>query len=396
MAKPTKSRKFGNIALIMAAGSGERFGGETPKQYLDLCGIPVLRYSVETFLSHPKIDAVCVVISASHKNLYLKATEGLDLLPFVIGDKKYRQVSVKNGLESIARFEPKNILIHDAARPLINHKIIDDIISSLSKEKAVIPAIPVNDTIKKISNNKIIETIPRDSLFSVQTPQGFDFETIYSLHKKAGKKTFTDDAAIAEAAKIKVVKVPGSDTNFKITTEEDLLKAEMIIKSENEIKIGLGIDAHAFGRKMPHGHHIMLCGIPVVFERELIGHSDGDVGLHSIVDAILGAIGEGDIGEHFPPSDSRWKGANSALFVEYTNKLLKKRRGQILHIDVTMIGEAPKISPHRDAMRERVANLLNIPVTRVSVKATTTDGLGSLGRGEGIAANTIATISLRK
>jgi 2-C-methyl-D-erythritol 4-phosphate cytidylyltransferase/2-C-methyl-D-erythritol 2,4-cyclodiphosphate synthase len=390
MTKTGKASKI--VALIMAAGSAKRFGGPTPKQYLCLNGISIIRRSIEAFLQHDGIDEVQVVIHPSHKKLYLEATEGLDLPPAIIGDKKQRQLSVKKGLEGIKK--ANKVLIHDAARPFVSKKIIDDVLKKLKNNDAVIPVIPVRDTLKKATKSTIRETVDRDNLFAVQTPQGFHFKKITQCHKLADANNFSDDAGLFEVAGIKVVTSKGDENNFKITTEEDFKMAKSLMKNNLVTKVGMGFDVHGFGRVQGHGHHIMLCGIPVVYEYELVGHSDGDVGLHAIVDALLGTISDGDIGEHFSPKNKKWKGADSAIFVEHAIKLLEKKKGIISHIDITMMAEEVRISPHRGAMRDRIAELLKIPKNYVSVKATTTDKLGFLGRGEGIAAQAVVTVQL--
>lgn len=388
------SKKLRNVALIVAAGKGSRFGGKTPKQYLKLFDKTVLRQSIEEFSSHSEIDAVRVVILPEHKKHYQEAVRGLKILPPVMGDKNYRQQSVRKGLESFKNLKPENILIHDAARPMVSQKIISSVIKKLQKHVAVIPIMPVNDTIKKISGAKVQSTIPRENLVYAQTPQGFDFLTILNSHHKNKNKIFSDDASLLEAEGIKITTVKGEENNFKITSKDDLMRAKNLFKESSVTKVGFGIDAHAFGKVQGHGYHVMLCGIPVVFARELIGHSDGDVGLHAIVDSILGALGEGDIGEHFPSGDKKLRGADSAIFIKHANKLLREKHGKIVHVDVTIIAESLKVSPHRDAMRDRIANLLNLPKHSVSVKATSTDKLGFIGRDEGIAAQAVTTIQL--
>ncbi len=397
MKKPNKARKKPKIAaLIMAAGSGARLGSDTPKQYLEIGGSSVLRQSIEAFLSHKEIDLVQIVILPTNKKLYQQATIGLALPAPISGDKNNRQESVRKGLEALKKSLPNLVLIHDAARPFIDTRTISSVIKGLKKNRAVIPVIKIKDTIKQTSKNTVSKTIDRSQLVQVQTPQGFDFKTIFNLHKKYKGSDFTDDASLAEKEGIKVITVAGQEDNFKITNKEDLKRAENMLQAAFETKVCSGFDVHGFGPVKKHGNHIMLCGIPVVHDYPLIGHSDGDVGLHAIVDAILGTIGEGDIGSHFPSNDNRWKGADSSIFIKRARELLEKKRGKIVHIDVTLLCETPKVSPHRDAMRDRIAELFNIPVHRVSVKATTTDKLGFLGRSEGIAAQAVVTAQLQK
>ncbi len=382
----------GCVALIVAAGRGSRAGGGVPKQYRDLAGVPVLRHSVQVFARHPRIDRIRVMIHPDDRALYELAVAGFDLLPPAPGGAT-RQESVRLGLESLAELRPAQVLIHDGARPFIDAATVDRTLDALRASPGAIPALPVTDTIKKADDgNKLVAaTVDRSRLWRAQTPQGFHYEKILAAHRAAIGADLPDDAAVAERHGLSVALAAGTETNFKITTEEDLLRAaRMIGGSPVEIRTGQGFDTHKFGP----GHEIMLCGVPVPHTKGLVGHSDADVGLHALTDAVLGALGAGDIGLHFPPSDPRWRNADSAMFVRHAAGLVKNAGGRIVHVDVTVIAEEPKVSPHRAAMVARLAEILEIEPARCSVKATTTEGLGFTGRREGIAAQAVATIEL--
>lgn len=385
----------GCVALIVAAGRGIRAGGGMPKQYRELAGVPVLRRSAELFRAHSRIDAVRVVIHPDDRALYDDATARLDLLPPVHGGAT-RQDSVRLGLESLASRPPRHVLIHDAARPLVAPEIIDRTLDALAGAPGAIPALPVTDTLKRGTGAAgalpmIAATVDRGGLWRAQTPQGFHFDKILAAHRAAIGADLPDDAAVAERAGLPVALVMGSESNLKITTEDDLGRALRLGGAgAGEMRVGQGFDVHQFGP----GDAVHLCGVRVAHSRGLIGHSDADVGLHSLVDAILGAIGAGDIGVHFPPSDARWRNADSAVFVRHAVDLVKQAGGRIVHVDVTIIAEEPKVSPHRPAMVARLADLLGIEPARCSVKATTTEGLGFTGRREGIAAQAVATVAL--
>ncbi len=376
-------------ALIVAAGRGSRFGGSAPKQYVELAGKPVLRHSLETFLGHPRIDAVRVVIHADDRALYDEIAKGLSPLDPVSGGAT-RQESVRRGLQSLRELSPGIVLIHDAARPLIDDALIDRMIAALVDRPGAIPVLPVADTVKRGSNGMVQETLDRATLWRAQTPQAFRFAEIMAAHDAAVGRELTDDAAVAEAAGLAVALVPGAEENFKVTTEADLQRARQLLMPAADIRVGNGFDVHRFGP----GDKIMLCGIAVPHTHGLVGHSDADVGLHALTDAILGAIGAGDIGQHFSPNDPRWKGADSAQFLAHAASLVKARGGRILSGDITIICERPKVGPHREKMVARVAAILGLEPTRISVKATTTEGLGFTGRAEGIAAQASASVAL--
>lgn len=381
------------VVLVLAGGVGARIGGDLPKQYLTLAGKPVLRHTVEAFLGHPGIDSIHVVIGADDGELYADAVAGLRL-PAPVRGGATRQDSGRAGLEHLAAAEPPDrVLIHDAARPFVDRALVDRVLAALEDAPGAVPALPVADTLKRSGGDPptIAATVERDGLWHAQTPQGFRFADILEAHRAAGGGGFTDDAAVAAGAGLRVALVRGSEDNFKITTREDLARAERIAgNGEMLTRTGTGFDVHAVG----DGDHVMLCGVPVPHERGLVGHSDADVALHAITDALLGAIAAGDIGSHFPPTDERWRNAPSKTFLEHAARLAGEGGGRIVNVDVTIICETPKIGPHRDAMRRAVADILSIEVDRISVKATTTERLGFLGRGEAIAAQASASVAL--
>jgi 2-C-methyl-D-erythritol 4-phosphate cytidylyltransferase/2-C-methyl-D-erythritol 2,4-cyclodiphosphate synthase len=385
----------GTIALIVAAGRGARFGGDVPKQYRQLGGRAVLRHAVDRLLAHPGIAEVRVVISPEDRARYDTAVAGLELLAPVAGGAT-RQQSVRNGLESLTPLKPDAVLIHDAARPFLDSGVIDRVIEGLARAPGAIAALPVVDTIKRAQDSagtasRIETTTSRERLWRAQTPQGFRFDAILAAHRAAAGTECTDDAAVAEATGLAVELVMGSEENFKITTEGDLQRAERLLGGGTwEYRSAGGYDVHRFAP----GDAIMLCGIRVPHSAALEGHSDADVGLHALTDALLGTIGAGDIGQHFPPSDPKWRGADSSKFLAPAGELIAAKGGRITHLDVTIICERPKVGPHRAAMVERIAAILGIDKGRVSVKATTTEGLGFTGRAEGIAAQATATVAL--
>lgn len=380
-------------ALIVAGGRGSRFGGDLPKQYADLGGMPVIRHTIEVFLRHPAIDAILVVIHPDDLDLYNAAVAGLDLLPPVLGGSE-RQDSVRNGLEALAEVAPEAVLIHDAARPAVAPATIDGVLAALADAGGAIPVLPIVDTLKqRAGGDRLGGTVDRNSLVRAQTPQGFRFDDILAAHRASAGKSLTDDAAVMEAAGHVVTGVPGTEQNVKITTNDDLARMAQQLDGQAEMqweyRTGNGYDVHKFEA----GSEVTICGIVIPHSAGLAGHSDADVGLHALTDALLGSIAEGDIGDHFPPSDSQWRGAPSDLFLRHAHSLLLERGGVIANLDVTLICEAPKIGPHRQTMRERIGDILGLETGRISVKATTTEKLGFTGRSEGIAA--VATVSVR-
>lgn len=378
------------IALVAAGGRGTRLGADLPKQYLPLAGRPVLRHSIETFLAHPAVDGVQVVIHADDRERYDAATAGLSLPAPVMGGDT-RQASVLAGLESLARTNPDHVLIHDAARPLINAAVIDRALAALTDSAGAIAALPQTDSLRRGQGRRIVAAVDRTDLWRAQTPQAFRYDSILAAHRAAAGAAHTDDAAVAAAAGLEVVLVDGAEDNFKITSPDDLARAERLLAQRlGDVRVGTGFDVHRFVA----GDHVMLCGVRVPHTAALAGHSDADVGLHAITDALLGAVGAGDIGDHFPPGDPQWRGAPSDLFLRHAGRAVVERQGVIAHIDVTLICERPKIGPHRDAMVRRIGEILDLAPGRVSVKATTTERLGFLGRGEGIGAQATATVRL--
>ncbi|QLC24174.1 bifunctional 2-C-methyl-D-erythritol 4-phosphate cytidylyltransferase/2-C-methyl-D-erythritol 2,4-cyclodiphosphate synthase [Parasphingopyxis algicola] len=374
------------VALIVAAGKGERAGGDTPKQYRDFRGQTVLAHAIDALTSHPAIQDIRVVIGEGQEQAYRQAIGSRDPPPPIIGGAS-RQESVRNGLEALATSGGADIvLIHDAARPFTPAAVIDRLIDALDADGGAIPALPVIDSLARTDGR----TVDRSEFVTIQTPQAFRFDTILSAHRNwTGDRPATDDAAIARAAGHSVALVAGDPALKKITFAEDFaMPSSLSAPSSALIRTGLGYDVHAF----TEGDHVWLCGVEIPHDRALAGHSDADVGLHALTDAILGALGEGDIGDHFPPSDPQWKGAASHRFLEHARDLAAERNAAIHHVDVTLICEAPKIGPHRAAMRARIAEILAIPEKSVSVKATTTEKLGFTGRSEGIAAQAIATL----
>jgi 2-C-methyl-D-erythritol 4-phosphate cytidylyltransferase/2-C-methyl-D-erythritol 2,4-cyclodiphosphate synthase len=378
-------------AIVVAAGRGSRAGGERPKQFQRIGGQPVLRRALAAFTSHPGVSSVQAVIHADDRAQYDELSAGLELLPAALGGAT-RQASVLAGIEALASPGPDIVLVHDAARPFASAALISRAIAAGEKTGAAIPALAVSDTVKSIAPDGTIgETLDRSRLRLVQTPQAFHFNRLRDVHRQAaaaGLSDFTDDAGLAEWAGLKVSVFDGEPGNIKLTTPDDFARAELSVLAD--IRMGQGIDVHAFGP----GDHVMLGGVRIPHDRALSGHSDADVVLHAVVDAILGALSDGDIGAHFPPSDPQWRGASSDRFLAFAVARVAARGGRIAHLDVSIVCEAPKIGPHRDAMRARIAQIAGIAPDRVAVKATTSEGLGFTGRGEGIAAFATATVRL--
>lgn len=375
--------------LIAAAGSGSRCGGDIPKQYQLVNGKPLIRHTLEKFLSLPEITEIRVIIGADDADLYHAAVSGLTLPDPVVG-ADIRKRSVYNGLKVLAEAQGDfKVLIHDAARPFTSVTDIYAVIAALDAQEGASLAKPVSDTLR-MEDNSIVS---RAGLWALQTPQGFHFKSIWAAHKALqGRDDFTDDTSLITEQGGDVHMVAASVPNFKVTTQDDMVMAQALLGTAMETFTGQGFDVHAFDDAPASA--VRLCGIDVTHDRKLKGHSDADVALHALTDAILGAIGAGDIGQHFPPSDDQWKGKDSAYFLEEAVRMVAAKGAQIANMDVTIICEAPKVGPHKDAMRERLAEITGVAASRINVKATTTEQLGFTGRKEGIAAQAIANIRI--
>jgi 2-C-methyl-D-erythritol 4-phosphate cytidylyltransferase/2-C-methyl-D-erythritol 2,4-cyclodiphosphate synthase len=371
--------------ILVAGGSGSRFGTATPKQFSLLAGKPVIRHAAEALaaqvnLIQPVGDPVAIEA----------ALAGITHLPVVPGGPT-RQDSVCAGLEALAALSPAPavVLIHDAARPVIPAGTVPDLLAALQRAPGAIPAMPVADTLKRAgADGQIAATVARDGLFRAQTPQAFHFTTLLALHRAAKDQLATDDAALLERAGEIVLLIPGSDANIKLTYPEDAMRLEQALTGRLSPRVGTGFDVHV----LTEGRRLVLCGVDVPHDKGLAGHSDADVGIHALCDAIYGALAEGDIGRHFPPTEADWKDADSARFLRHAAGRIAARGGILANADVTLICERPKITPHAPAMMARLAELLGVEASRISVKATTTERLGFPGRGEGIAAQAVATI----
>ncbi len=378
-------------AVIVAAGRGERAGGGVPKQYRDLAGKSVLARSVHR-LHHSGVFMGIIVVVNPLDRFHIDAVEAelgvkLDTIP----GGASRTASVRAGLDAASRAGAEAVLIHDAARPFVSSGLIARLVDALAVHKAVIPALPVSDALLRVDDGGgMAEPVSRDGLQAAQTPQAFHLAPLLEAYAQLGETALPDDAAVIRAAGGKVALVAGEAENFKLTTPEDFHRAERMLMSEAITVTGQGFDVH----RLEPAETMWLCGIEIKAGLGLVGHSDADAGLHALTDAILGAACAGDIGQHFPPSDPKWKGAPSDAFLIHALNLLKEAGGEIVHADLTLIAERPKIGPHRDAMRTRVAQLLGLAEKRVNIKATTTEKLGFTGRGEGLAAQAIITARL--
>ncbi|MDG2243771.1 MAG: 2-C-methyl-D-erythritol 4-phosphate cytidylyltransferase [Rhodospirillaceae bacterium] len=373
-------------ALVIAAGRGARFGTSTPKQYAELAGHSVIRHALSTLSAHPQISCVQSVIHPDDQELFNQASEGLSLAPPVFGGET-RQQSVRSGLEALADLNPNYVLVHDGARPNVQSDTIDRVIAALAKgATGAIPAVPIRDSLKSIDAKfQITRAIPRENLVRAQTPQGFKFRSLLSAHQNCDDPLLTDDAAVMQQAGFETTTVQGDEGNVKITDKADLHR---LAEAISETRTGIGFDVHRLGP----GDGVTLGGIFIPMNKALVGHSDADVLLHAATDAILGALGDGDIGVHFPPSDPKYKDSDSRIFLTFAMERLRAQKGSLNHLDATLICEHPKISQVRDQIRASVAAINVVPVSRISIKATTTEGLGFTGRGEGIACQAIATI----
>lgn len=376
------------VALIVAGGSGTRAGGDIPKQYRCIGGQAVIARAFDALAAHPAIDAVHIVVGAGQE-LLLDEALGERRPATVTPGGTTRRESVLAGLEAIATIPPTHVLIHDAARPFLPAGVVDRLIAALAQAPGAVPTLPVVDTLVRVDAGELGDAVSRDRLARVQTPQAFRFDAILAAHRGWDAPAEpTDDAQVARHAGLAVLAVPGDPMLDKLTHDADLVSAETRLAAAMTARAGMGYDVHAFA----DGDHVMLCGLRIPHTHALAGHSDADVGLHAITDALLGTIADGDIGSHFPPSDPRWKGADSATFLRHAATLVADQGGVIDHVDLTIICEAPKVGPHRQAMRERVAEILALPIGRISVKATTTERLGFTGRGEGMAAQAVVTV----
>ena len=378
-------------AIIVAGGSGQRAGSGPAKQWRQVGGQPVLRWSVAAMLQAGAKPLIVVVPQGAEAEAQ-SALEGLQGWHSVIGGTR-RTDSVRAGLDALkASPHPiASVLIHDAARPFVTAKHIRALLESLSEAEGAVPALAMADSLKRQDDEGGLTATSRDGLYRVQTPQAFQFEALIKAYDALPLDAeMTDDAGVLEASGGRVLAVPGDPMLFKLTYPEDFAMAEALASRRRAVRIGQGIDAHRFGA----GEELWLCGIKIDHEMGLIGHSDADAGLHALTDAILGAIGEGDIGDHFPPTDPQWRGVASEVFLRHAVALVQAKGGVIINIDLTLICERPKIKPHRQAMRERVAEILGLPVDRVSIKATTTERMGFTGREEGLAAQAVASIDM--
>ncbi len=383
--------------VIVAGGAGFRAGGELPKQYQFIGGRPVIWWTLKAFVDHPGVSHVQTVIATGHEGLFAAASEGLKIASPVIGGAT-RQDSCRIGIAACENLETRKVLIHDAARPFVTAELISHVIAELDRSEGVVPGLPVADTMKLAPGGLVERTVDRQGLWSVQTPQGFDLLSIKAAHEKAYEQKLeglTDDAAVAEKFGIKVRVIAGRVENRKLTTAEDIREADqfLITKANSErldVRVGQGIDFHEFEA----GNCVVLCGVKIPHDKKLKGHSDADAAMHALTDAILGALGEGDIGAYFPPSDPQWKNVSSAIFLQKAIDLLDARNGIISNVDITILAEAPRVGPHIAAMKDLLSPLLHVSQHRIAIKATTTEQLGAIGRREGLAAFATATIRL--
>ena len=379
------------VALLVAAGQGSRAGGDIPKQFRLIGGKPVLTHAFDALARHPAVDSIILVVGAGQE-ADARAALGERLVAAIIRGADSRRGSVRAGLEHIASSGgAARLLIHDAARPFLPGAVIDRLLAALAEAPGAIPALPVTDTLVRNEAGRAGEIVDRNGLARVQTPQAFHFDAILAAHRTwDSEREATDDAQMVRDAGHDVILVAGDERLEKLTYADDFPRAEARLAAPRSIRTGMGYDVH----RLASDQELWLCGIRIPHDRGLAGHSDADVAIHALVDALLGALAEGDIGSHFPPSDPQWRGFASSRFLEYAAERVAKRDGIIEHVDLTLICEAPKIGPHREAMRARIAEILGLPLDRVSVKATTTERLGFTGRREGIAAQAVATLSL--
>ncbi len=380
-----------NAVIIVAAGNGMRFGDSNiPKQYQPINGKTILEYNIDAFSNCPEIDLIQIVYNIEHQSFIDIILEKHDLLQPVQGGKT-RQISVLQGLKALEGKDIDKILIHDAARPNISLPVITEVLNNISGEYSVIPALKVSDSLKYSDSNIIEKSIDRENLYRSQTPQGFKFKKLFEAHNKLKGQDFSDDAAMIENIGGKIKIISDKIDNIKLTNPEDLKMMQKLLGNTPDIRTGFGYDVHQLV-KPENDRKLYLCGIEINHELVLKGHSDADVAMHALTDALLGAIGEGDIGEHFPPSDNQWKDVDSQVFLEHAYNLIKEKNGTILNIDLTIICEKPKMLPYKKLMKQNLSNILNLEIDRINIKATTTEKLGFAGRMEGIEAKAIATI----
>ena len=383
--------------VIVAGGAGFRAGGELPKQYQLIGGRPVIWWTLKAFVDHPGVSHVQTVIGAGHGDLFAEAIAGLKVAPPVIGGDT-RQDSCRIGIAACTGAGLQKVLIHDAARPFVSADLISHVIAELDRSEGVVPGLPVADTMKFAPGGLVERTVDRQGLWGVQTPQGFDLKAILVAHEKAYDQDLgglTDDAAVAEKFGITVRVIAGRTENRKLTTAEDIREADQFLMAKvnsdrPDVRVGQGIDFHEFEA----GDGVVLCGIKIPHDKKLKGHSDADAAMHALTDAILGALGEGDIGTFFPPSDAQWKGISSTVFLQKAVELMGARNGIIANVDITILAEAPRVGPHIAGMKALLSPLLHIASDRIAIKATTTEKLGAIGRREGLAAFATATVRL--
>ena len=383
--------------IIVSAGNGTRVGGQIPKQYLDICGRSILRHTLDIFIKMDIFKDICVVINPDHKDLFDQATQGLENVSFCFGGED-RKDSVYSGIKYLSNLKNEDfILVHDAARPLVQDSDIHNLLNAMKEHKAASLAHPVVDSLSHCDQEHFTTSrISRKDLWSIQTPQAFHYGILKQAHDQCDNKDYTDDTSLVFAIDVPVKFIQSSKNNFKITVAEDLILAEHILstKLSKEIRTGLGFDVHAFDNEQENISHVRLCGVDIAHNRKLKGHSDADVGLHALTDAILGAIGEGDIGVHFPPSNMDFKDMDSAIFLKHAMTLLREKEGTLINADITLICERPKIGAYREEIITRVAEILDVSIKRINIKATTSEKLGFIGREEGIAAQAVVSISM--
>ncbi|WP_429136322.1 bifunctional 2-C-methyl-D-erythritol 4-phosphate cytidylyltransferase/2-C-methyl-D-erythritol 2,4-cyclodiphosphate synthase [Bartonella heixiaziensis] len=385
-------------AIILAAGRGERAGSlqKIPKQYRLLGQEPVVCHTVRCFSQHPAITTIVLVIHPEDHQICEQAIVDFKEQLIIVEGGNTRQISTLRGLHALKKFKPKYVHIHDGARPFIENNLFEKIHTTVNHQEGVLPVLAISDTLKRVNSTyHVLETIPRTHLYSAQTPQCFPFERILDAHEKAMqtcKKEFTDDSSIAEWFGIPMRTIPGDPHNIKITWHEDFDIADLYLQKKMQmfpdIRTGNGYDVHSFGE----GNSLILCGIKIPFHKKLNGHSDADVALHALTDALLATRGAGDIGTHFPPSDPQWKNASSEIFLRHALDIVKQAGGRIANVDITLIAENPKLGPYRHQMTENLINILTISPDRISIKATTNEKLGFIGREEGIAAFATASV----